>query len=160
VEAPSWLKGHAASSVVVAGHTAGELAAVHSEQLDRWQRGATKWGAWDEVHPDAGPALAVPAQAWAPSHADRWADWDWEHLNGLTVAPDAGPRGIACQVVTEKILQALGWKTRLPLLHQHVRWEIARRQTRFSMAAEYPGQERAKSAQAVDAQDRVRAREF
>jgi hypothetical protein len=94
------VKGHAASSVAADGHTADELAAVHLEQLDRWQRGAMKWGAWDEVHPDVGPALALPARAWALSREDRWADWDWELPSGPSVAA-GGPREIAFQVVTE-----------------------------------------------------------
>jgi len=100
------VKNPAASSAVVTGHTAGELAAVHLVQLARSQPGGTKWGAWDAAHPDAAPALAVPARAWALSRVDRWAGWDWEHQTGLSVAAGAAPREIVLQVVTEEATPA------------------------------------------------------
>jgi hypothetical protein len=152
------VRNHDASSVVVAGRTAGGLAAALQGQLARLRLGATTWGAWDEAHPGAGLALDAPARAWALSRADRWAGWDWEHQTGLSVATGAGPREIAFQVATEEATPALCWQQPPPLLHQHVRSEIARRLARFSV--EYPGQEQAKSAQVFAAQGMVRAREF
>ena len=152
------MRDHDASSVVVTGRTAGGLAAALQGQLARLRLGATTWGAWDEAHPGAGLALDAPARAWALSRADRWAGWDWEHQTGLSVAAGAGPREIAFQVATEEPTPALCWQQHPPLLHQHVRSEIAERRLRFSM--EYQGQARAKSVPAFDAPSTVRAREF
>ena len=152
------MRDHDASSVVVAGRTAGGLAAALQGQLARLRLGATKWGASDEVRPDDGPAQDALAQASALWRADRWAGWGWEHPTDLSVAAGVVLRGIAIPVVTEEASPAFGWERQLPLLHQHARSELAELPPRFS--TEYPGYSQAKSVLAFDAPSMVRAREF
>jgi hypothetical protein len=152
------VKDPVASSVAEADRTAGALAVARPVPLVRQQRGAMMWGAWDEAHPDDGLALDAPVQVSARSHVDKWAGWNWEHQTGLPVV--AGADHSAILAVPEEATPAGGRKQRLRMLHQRARWEIGRRQTRFSMAAEYPEQVPAKSEPVFDAQGRAMVREF
>lgn len=152
------MRDHAASLVVVDGHTADVPASLLLPRVVHWRLGARTWGAWDAARPGAARAGDDPAPAWALLRADKSAGWNWELLAGRPVAADAGPRDVV-QAVPDLSLLAHGWNQRLPLRLE--RWEIGLRRTRSSAAAAvYPGQEPATSAPAVAVQGTATVRAF